>query len=409
MSLKESFKTVVSLFGLIIIITTLLLCKENKKPGEKKEFKEFFGEPSYFIGSTEDKFPKFHASGENIYIAYKSSNSKIEFVIFSFPKSISKYEVTEDGELKGVLPGKLIISRGNKVFLKDVSSGSEHELFESYGDAYYVLSSTEFAYFDGNSILISHGQNKSSIEAKAVVEEIKLLRVNDKIFTFYKTLIDGKKRILWTDGEKSGVLGKYKDREKLSFYPQGESFVAFLVKEVFGVRENIKLYAGGKEISNFSLGVTDSFIFVSLDDLPVGEIVAEYDVVPEFDQVEFDVSFDGANIFFIVVEQVYENLFGKTFYGKFDGENFRKLDVLETSLPTKVFLIAKNNFLVISFVQPHNSILLIFTTNKNEITILKNNQFYDVGAFPVLLDDLPYIFLLEKKAKDLFLTTYAPW
>jgi hypothetical protein len=65
--------------------------------------------------------------------------------------------------------------------------------------------------------------------------------------------------------------------------------------------------------------------------------------------------------------------------------------------------------LVISFVQPYNSILLIFTTNKNEITILKNNQFYDVGAFPVLLDDLPYIFLLEKKAKDLFLTTYAPW
>jgi hypothetical protein len=401
--------TIKFLVFFVIFISVLLFCKENKNLGAGKEPKEFFDSSSYYIGSVEDAFPKFHIAGESIYISYKTNNTKIESVIFSFPKSISKYEVTEDGELKGVLPGKLIISRGNKVFLKDVSSGGEHELFESYGDAYYVLSSTEFAYFDGNSILISHGQNKSSIEVKAFVEEIKLLRVNDKIFTFYKVLIDGKRRVLWTDGEKSGILGKYKDREKLSFYPQGESFVAFLGKEVFGVKENIKLYAGGKEISNFSLGVTDSFIFVSLDDLPVGEIVAEYDVVPEFDQVEFDVSFDGANIFFIVIEQVYENLFGKAFYGKFDGENFRKLDILETSLPTKVFLIAKNNFLVISFVQPYNSILLVFTTSKNEIAILKNNQFYDVGVFPVLLDNLPYIFLLEKKAKDLFLTAYAPW
>ena len=401
--------TIKFLVFFVIFISVLLFCKENKNLGVGKEPKEFFDRPSYYIGSVEDAFPKFHIVGESIYISYKTNNTKIESVIFSFPKSISKYEVTEYGELKGVLLGKLIISRGNKVFLKDVSSGGEHELFESYGDAYYVLSSTEFAYFDGNLILISHGQNKSSIEVKAFVEEIKLLRVNDKIFTFYKVLIDGKRRVLWTDGEKSGILGKYKDREKLSFYPQGESFVAFLVKEVFGVRENIKLYAGGKEISNFSLGVTDSFIFVSLDDLPVGEIVAEYDVVPEFDQVEFDVSFDGANIFFIVIEQVYENLFGKAFYGKFDGENFRKLDILETSLPTKVFLIAKNNFLVISFVQPYNSILLVFTTSKNEIAILKNNQFYDVGVFPVILDNLPYIFLLEKKVKDLFLTAYAPW
>jgi len=407
MSRRVGFAFYEFLFFFLFIIIMLSFCKLEEKKGIS-ERKEFFGESSFYIGSAPYDYPKFYISGENIYIGYKNSENKIEFVTFSFPKSISKYELFEEGELKGILPGGIIIDRGSKVFIKDVVTGNENKLFDKYSDVYYVLSPTEFAYFDGNSIIISYGQNRRMIKA-TLVEEIKLIKVNERIFTFYKTLIEGKKIILWTEGEKSGVLGRYKEKKKLNFYPQEGSFVAFLDKPTFGAMENLKLYVNGNEISNFSLGVTYSWFFVSLEDFPEGEVIAEYDIVPEFDQVEFDVTFNGTDIFFVVFEQVYEGLLGKVFYGRFDGENFRKLDAFEFSSINKVFLSSKNNFLAVSLLETYVSRLFVFTVAENHNIIIKSVEFDDVKVFPIILENLPYVFLIEKRGKDLFLSTYALW
>ena len=318
--------------------------------------------------------------------------------------------------IRGVKQGNIIIQKDNMIYFVDWKRNQVVETGISADNPFYFISSSHVVFWDNGvlkSMEITEGGGRKSEELFKLFgkpDKLYAVELTNKVFVFWNS--DGE--TFYFSSGKIGRVGEFLKKESVSFNLVGNRYVAYTSGEVFGnIKEDVKLFMNGKEISNFSFDIQEKQIVIYIDtppeDMPPNPYFeVRYMVAPEGKQIGFSV--DVAEIeknkflYFIDTEIQYvykvpgedkERKWCKTYLGYFDGTYFRREIPLPSNLCEVYFSYAYQRY-AFSFFDDVNKIsYLVFLWNN-----MYSQYILDGIAYPFVIPDFPYFLIINNNLSD---------
>lgn len=396
--------------SLIYLLSLIISCgrEKNKIPARD-------GEKSTKIGfwTTElDSGKKlFFDMGEKLWVIDEKGN----LFVFSSEYGWTTQKLSEklgnllgdSWQIRGIKQGKVIVQKEKNIYVVDLEKNQVMDMGINSDSPFYFISHSRAVFWEGGLVkerrygddtteLFSLGEKPDNLYAT---------ELTDKIFVFWN--YDGK-TFYFYDG-KTGRVGEFPRREKVSFNLVGDRYVAYTLEEVFGdIKEPVKLFANGQEIEDFSYDIQGRQIVIYIDVSPEKippnpSFEVEYIVSPEGRQIRFVVDKSGTdknqNLYFVDTEIQYmyripgeerERKFCRTYLGYFDGTHFRREYILPSNLCLSFFSAADRRYVFSFFDEMNKTSFLFFLWDS-----IYSQQTLGGIAYPFVMDLFPYFLIIN--------------
>ncbi len=414
MKSQKSWFAIISapLFYLSLIYLTSLIIscgKEmNDNPARGREESTKIG---FWITELDSGKNLFFDRGEKLWVIDEKGN----LFVFSPEYGWTTQKLSEklksllgdSWQIRGIKQGKVIVQKEKNIYVVDWERNQVADMGINSDNPFYFISHSRVIFWEGGLVKEKRAEDGTT-ELFPLGEKpdgLYAAELTDKIFVFWNS--DGK-TFYFYDG-KTGRVGAFLRREKVSFNLVGDRYVAYTSEEVFGdIKGPVKLFVNGQETEDFSYDVQGRqiviYIEVSPEKIPPNpSFEVEYTVSPEGKQIRFVVDKVGTdknqNLYFVDTEIHYvyrvpgeerERKFCRTYLGYFDGTHFRREYILPSNLCLSFFSAADRRYAFSFFDEMNKTSSLILLWDS-----IYSQQTLGGIAYPFVMDRFPYFLIIN--------------